>query len=344
MFLASATVVVFTTMLAPVSARAADHKIYGCTVISEPGNYVLATDIVVDTTCLNPDFPGSDDPPEPTGLVGILVSASDVHLNLNGNTVYGDPAGYSEEFFARGISTSAALQSHVRITNGHVDGNGSLGRGIYIDVAKHVTITGVESANNAGEGMLMAFCAACTVNASTFRDNLGAGIQTVFAGDADSDDVSDGNLRLIGNELTGSAFSNGITIGFFGGPHEIIGNTISNNGFNGIAEFFSPEGGHIIRGNRIAANGFSGVRLCTNANTVQANQVLDNGGNGIEIVGGFPCTFGPPGAGNLIQSNRAVGNLGFDAADVNAECVNTWKANQFDTDSEGDGPREGCIQ
>lgn len=195
--------------------------------------------------------------------------------------------------------------------------------------------------------MLMAFCEACTVTASVLRDNLGAGIQTVFAGDADFDDLSDGNMRIIGNEITGSAFSNGITIGFFGGTHEIIGNTISNNGFNGIGEFLNPDGGNIIRGNRIESNAFSGLRLCTDANTIQANQVLYNGGNGIDIVGGFPCRFGPPflgGADNQIKSNRAVGNLGIDLTDVNAACVNTWKSNQFDTDSEGDGRKAGCIR
>lgn len=333
--------------LSAESVVAADHRIYDCTVISEPGNYVLVTDIVVDTTCLNPDFPGNDDPPEPTGLVGILIAASDVHLNLNGNTVYGDPGGYSNDFFARGISTSSALQNNVRITNGHVDGSGSIGRGIYIDIAKDVEITAIESFNNAGEGLLMAFCEACTVRGSVFRDNLGAGIQTVFAGDADFDDVSDGNMRIVGNEITGSAFSNGITIGFFGGTHEIIGNTISNNGFNGIGEFFNPDGGNVIRGNRIEGNEVSGLRLCTDGNTVQANQVLGNGGNGIDIVGGFPCRFGPPflgGADNLFKSNRAVGNLGVDLSDINAECVNTWKSNQFDTDSEGDGPKAGCIR
>jgi hypothetical protein len=334
----------FIIGLATANVEAADHEIHGCTIISESGNYVLTTDIVVDATCLNPEFPGNDGP---AGLVGILIAASDVHLNLSGNTVYGDPGGYTEDFFARGISTSSEFQNNVHITNGRVDGNGSIGRGIYIDVAKNVKVTAIESVNNAGEGMLMAFCEACSVNGSVFRDNLGAGIQTVFAGDADFDDVSDGNMRIIGNEITGSTFSNGITIGFFGGPHEIIGNTISNNGFNGIGEFFNPDGGNVIRGNRVEGNAFSGLRLCTDANTVQANQVLDNGGNGIDIVGGFPCRFGPPflgGADNQVKSNRAVGNLGTDLTDVNAACVNSWKSNKFDTDSEGDGPKAGCIR
>jgi hypothetical protein len=327
------------SVFAASGALAGDHKISGCTIITEPGNYLLTSDIVVDQTCENPDIPEPD-----VGYVGIQIAASNVHLNLGGHTIYGDPAGYGDGF-ARGIDTSGSeVEVNVSISNGRVDGMGAIGDGIYIQGTKHLSITNVESTGNGRFGMGLVFCEACTVTASAFRDNGNAGVQTVFAGDADSDGVSDGPIRMVGNEFTGSATSNGITIGFFGGRHEIIGNTISNNGFNGIGEFLNPDGGNLIRGNTIEANGFAGLRLCTDANTIQANQVLDNGGNGIEIVGGFPCRFGPPGAGNLIQANRVVGSIGLDASDGNAGCVNTWKANTFDNDSEGDGPKAGCIQ
>ena len=327
-------------ILLATGAYASNHKIDSCAIITEAGNYLLTADIVVDQTCENPEEPGA-------GFIGIQIAVSDVHLNLGGHTIYGDPAGYGDGF-ANGINTAgASVQENISITNGRVDGMGTLGNGLYVQSAKHISITNVESSGNMGFGLGLIFCEACTVSASAFTDNGNAGIQTVFAGDADNDGVSDGPIRIIGNELTGSAVSNGITIGFFGGSHEIIGNTISNNGFNGIGEFINPDGGHIIRGNRIEANGFSGLRLCTDGNKIQANQVLDNGGNGIEIVGGFPCRFGPPdigGADNLIQANRSVGNVGLDALDVNVACVNTWKANQFKNDSEGDGPRAGCIR
>lgn len=323
-------------------ALAGDHKISGCTIITEAGNYLLTADIIVDQTCLNPDILEPE-----VGYVGIQIAASDVHLNLGGHTIYGDPAGYADGF-ARGIDTPGAdVQVNVSITNGRVDGMGAIGDGIYIQSVKHLSITNVESTGNGRFGMGLVFCEACTVTGSMFRDNINAGVQTVFAGDADGDGVSDGPLRMVGNEFTGSAVSNGITIGVFGGPHEIIGNTISHNGFNGIGEFLNPEGGNLIRGNTIEANGFAGLRLCTNSNTIQANKVLDNGGNGIDIVGGFPCRFGPPdlgGVDNLIQANRSVGNVGLDASDVNAACVNTWKANSFENDSEGDGPKAGCIR
>jgi hypothetical protein len=72
--------------------------------------------------------------------------------------------------------------------------------------------------------------------------------------------------------------------------------------------------------------------------------VTDNGGNGIEVSGGcffFPT---PTGTENLIQANFSKGNAGVDMADQGGGCANTWKANNFENDSEDDGPRQGCIK
>ena len=321
-------------------AGADGHMIYGCAHITEPGSYVLASDIVVDTSCLNPDFPGNVDPFEPAGLVGIYIAASDVQLNLNGHTVYGNPAGYPEEYFARGISTATSPQSNVHITNGRVDGNGTLGRGIYIDIAKNARVSSVESMNNSGEGMLMAACEDCSVSGSRFAFNGGAGVQTVFAGrDGDGDGFDGDGVSFHGNEFTDNPNSNGLTIFVFPGAHEITGNTFARNG-GGIGEGIGfGTVGHLIQGNKVHDNLFGGISVCTGNNTIRANQVSDNGNAGIGISG---FCFGPGVfAGNLIQANSVSGSSGVDLA---GSCDNTWKANQFESDSEGDGPRSGCIR
>lgn len=325
--------------LAPTAALADGHRIYDCTVITEPGNYVVVSDIVVDQDCVNPDDPDF-------GFVGIQIAASDVHVNLGGHTIYGDPAGYGDGY-ARGLDTSGQdLQSNISVSNGRVDGMATIGDGIYIQSAKYVEITAVESTANTRFGMGLVFCEACSVSGSRFYANGNAGIQTVFAGDStDGDEVSEGGIRITGSSFTGSQFSNGITMAFFGGQHEIIGNRFIGNGFNGIGEFFmSGAPGHVIRGNRFEDNAVDGMRMCTSGNTIQANQVLDNGGDGIALVAGFPCTFGPPGVDNLIKSNRSKGNFGVDMSDVSADCLNTWTSNTFGSDSEGDGQKQGCIQ
>lgn len=322
------------------AAEADGHMIYGCAQITEPGSYVLANDIVVDTSCLNPDFPGNDDPFEPAGLVGIYVAASDVQLNLNGNTVYGDPAGYPEEYFARGISTATSPQSNVHLTNGRVDGNGSLGRGIYIDIVKNAQVSAIESVNNDGEGMLMAFCEDCSVSGSRFAYNGGAGVQTVFAGrDGDGDGIDGEGVSFHGNEFTDNPNSNGLTIFVFPGAHRVVSNTFARNG-GGIGEGIGFGAvGHLIQGNKVYDNLFGGISVCTGNNTIRANDLDNNGNVGIGI-GGF-C-FGPGAfVGNLIQANNVSGSSGVDLA---GDCSSTWKANRFETDSEGDGPGNGCIR
>ncbi len=334
---ASLATAVMLCVLSPSALAAGATKLYGCTVITEPGSYLLATDIVVDQTCAS-----SDDPD--FGFVGIQIAASDVHVNLGGHTIYGDPAGYGDGY-ARGLDTTGALQTNVKVTNGTVDGLGAIGDGIYIQGAKQVSITNVHSTGNLRFGMGMVFCEDCSVTGSAFYENGNAGVQTVFGGrDADGDGLVDGGVRLVGNEFRDNANSNGLTIGFFPGVHEVIGNKFTGN-FRGIGEFFTPPSpvGHVIQANDFLGNWSSGLRLCSSGNTVRGNKARDNGGNGIEMSGG--CFFGsPPGNDNLIQANVSTGNLGFDLSDQNASCSNQWKANTFGTDSEGDGPKKGCIR
>jgi len=336
---AAVTAIALAGAPASDATAATDTKLYGCTVITEPGSYLLATDIVVDQTCAS-----SEDPDN--AFVGIQIAASDVHVNLGGHTIYGDPAGYGDGF-ARGVDTTgSAVQVNVKISNGTVDGLGAIGNGFYIQGAKQVSVTNVRSTGNLGFGMGMVFCEDCSVTASLFDQNGNAGIQTVFGGrDADGDEVVDGGVRLVGNEFRDNTNSNGLTIGFFPGVHEVIGNRFTGNG-RGVSEFTTPPSpvGHVIQANEFRGNLFGGLRLCSSENTVRGNKVLENGGSGIEIAGGcffFPT---PAGTGSVIQANVSRGNAVFDMVDQNASCSNQWKANTFGTDSEGDGPKQGCIR
>ena len=87
-----------------------------------------------------------------------------------------------------------------------------------------------------------------------------------------------------------------------------------------------------------------GIFLFSNNNTVRGNHVLDNAGDGISIMKGGIFPGGTPTTGNVVQANQVLGSGGVDLRDDNDTCGNTWKSNTFETDSEGDGPRHGCIQ
>jgi hypothetical protein len=328
--------------LASKSAFSDPHAILGCTVISEPGSYLLAADIVVDETCVNPEFPGSGTEFDPTGLAGITILASDVELNLGGHTVYGNPGGYSDTFFSRGVTTSFNPQSNVHIKNGRINGNGTLGQGVYLDVIKQAVVTNVESVHNASEGMLMQTCELCSVTGSRFAFNGSAGVQTVFAGrDGDGNGVDEGGISFHGNEFSDNPNAVGLTMTFFPGAHEIIGNSFERNAV-GIGEFLGVGvPGHIIQANRISGNLLGGILFCSVGNTIRANRVQNNGDVGIAIQG-FCIDFGDGVAkDNLIQANRVVGTAGIDLVGT---CDNVFKANTFETDSEGDGPQKGCIR
>jgi parallel beta-helix repeat protein len=170
----------------------------------------------------------------------------------------------------------------------------------------------------------------------------GTGVQTVFAGrDGDGDGVAEGGISFHSNEFSDNPDSVGLTMAFFPGAHEIIGNAFERNAV-GIGEFLGVGVvGHNIQANRISDNLLGGIFVCTVGNTIRANRVQNNGDVGIGIEG-FCIDFGDGVAkDNLIQANTVIGTAGIDLVGT---CDNVFKANRFATDSEGDGPRKGCIR
>lgn len=315
------------------------QMITDCTVITAPGRYVLSGDLRVDdrAACkeeFDPDF---------FNLVGIRVQANNVHLSLAGNTIYGDGSancpvdpGSGDPPAPCGVGIRLANDvEHVHITGGTIEGGGLFFDGIQA-FGTHVTINAITSTGNDRFGMGSIFCGDCNFSGNTFAANGNAGIQTVFAGG----DI--GPTKISGNRFIDNGI--GITLGFFSGDVTILGNEISGSHGDGIVEFLAPQGGHTIQGNRISQSGGNGIFLFSNSNTLRGNQVLENGEDGIAIAKGGFFPGGSPTTGNLVQGNRAIGSGGVDLRDDNDACGNTWKSNTFETDSEGDGPKTGCIR
>jgi parallel beta-helix repeat protein len=92
-------------------------------------------------------------------------------------------------------------------------------------------------------------------------------------------------------------------------------------------------GCEVIR-NRMVGNEVGIVVNVSDARVLD-NKVNDNAEDGIVVVSGAKRV--------QLIGNAAFGN-GTDLTDLNAACVNTWRANRFKTDSEGDGRAGGCIR
>lgn len=99
-----------------------------------------------------------------------------------------------------------------------------------------------------------------------------------------------------------------------------------------------------VESNVATGNRDDGIELITSStgNLIRLNVVTSNGGSGIDVA------FGS--TNNRLLLNLATGNnadgvgTDEDLADRNSGCLNTWRANRFVTDTEGDGPRQGCIR
>jgi parallel beta-helix repeat protein len=83
--------------------------------------------------------------------------------------------------------------------------------------------------------------------------------------------------------------------------------------------------GNTIRATSAFQNSGGGILLASVTNTtIQSSDASNNGGPGIRLGSGATS--------NLITSNKAFGNGGFDLEDDNPACdSNTWKSNQFGT-------------
>lgn len=71
--------------------------------------------------------------------------------------------------------------------------------------------------------------------------------------------------------------------------------------------------------------------------SVPGHTVTGNDSSGIEV--------GPSSTGDRPEGDRASDAGDVDLTDENPPaCVNTWRANRFATDGEGDGPAAGCVR
>ena len=80
----------------------------------------------------------------------------------------------------------------------------------------------------------------------------------------------------------------------------------------------------------------------------QANRATGNGGFDLvdeNLSGGEPAVARLSGEGSEGDEDASGGGAARQLSTaVTPACVNTWQANSFVTDNEGDGPGAGCIR
>jgi parallel beta-helix repeat protein len=257
----------------------------------------------------------------------LVVGASGITVNLGGHAV---TCGAAPGFTA-GIEIEGQTNDHV--TNGEVkncsDGVLILQGGSHqlsnLNVHNHsqVGINVVESSNNDIRNTISSFNfdgVSLQVNSNFNKlDHLqieqsgaqfGAGIR--IANGAENNVVT--SSFLLGNPFWG--------ILIFGSNNTIDMSTEVRQSFLGIDVEAST--GNTIHATTSSQNVY-GILLSSVTNTtIQSSDASNNARTGIWLTSGATS--------NLITSNKAFGNGGFDLEDDNPACdANTWKSNQFGT-------------
>jgi parallel beta-helix repeat protein len=236
---------------------------------------------------------------------GIIILADNVRLNLGGGTLTGPDDGDSDGVIAPGSEDDPI--TGLRINGGTITG---FNAAIVLDFAPGARIAGVTASANDG-GI-----------------NVEDSPRTLIVGNTAANNDQDGIIVLRCDRST-------FTL-----------NRVLDNGDEGIV--LTETTGARVAGNATSGNGEDGIDLDveTHDNLVVANRTTGNGQSGIEV--GITEVIDAS-TGNRLTLNRSVDNgleSGFDMEDLSLPdaCVNTWRANSFETDNEGDGPGSGCIR
>ncbi len=255
-------------------------------------------------------------------FAAVTVTGKGVHFNLAGYTITRDDD--TGRFLQRGILVRGA---HARIRGGSVvgfncpDTQDPACAGISLREAPGVRIHGMSVNENtvgigsASVGGLVGNVDGALIIGNDITGNLRGGIILAGAGGATAE-----GARIVGNDLSDTG-------GFPGFPS--VGALLTSDGVSLIGNVANDcaTGGVLLFGNENAA---------AERNTIRDNTTLDNGSFGIGLDA-FEEAFRP--RDNLIQSNASFGNgvrdLGEGIPRVGpfADCLNTWKDNDFDVAS-----------
>jgi len=259
--------------------------------ISESGSYVLTSNLT-----------GA------SGGAGLVVTADDVVIDLNGFSLVGVPGSLD------GIETAVSVDS-LTVRNGVVrdwDGDGIEGGGantilegvhVYDNAGDGATVGGHADVRNSrfeGNGEFGLFVIQGNATNCVLRENAGTGmrISTGNAQGCTALDNGEHGILVIGGTVSGCTADGNAEAGIYGS----VGVTVSDStaSFNGV-DGIRCEISCLIRDNTCFNNGGdqsgAGIHVLQSRNRVEDNLVVDNFA-GVDVDSG----------GNIIARNSARGN------------------------------------
>jgi parallel beta-helix repeat protein len=259
-------------------------------VIDQPGTYTVTQDL----------FHGDSG-------AAILITASNVILDLNGYTLYGNFVGV----FIYGIVVHSAQAVTVR--NGRITG---FSNDIRLSSSSNSTIENITASSFGNWGIQLDGSHGNTVQNNTSSSNFDG----VRLTNSNSNTIQ--NNTLSGN-YPGWPTGRGITLG--ASSNNTIRNNTTNSNSIGIL-LFAGSSSNTIENNTANSNADAGIVLFSgpSGNTIRNNTALNNS---FSFAGFFKA--------DLHDSN------------LSTPCANTWTGNIFVSDNETGadyGPAGGCIR
>ncbi|WP_255191394.1 right-handed parallel beta-helix repeat-containing protein [Natronobeatus ordinarius] len=273
-----------------------DGQITECTVIDEPGEYELTTDINATETCIE-------------------ITADDVHFDGNNHTVSGDDSGsgvlvtgvegvtvtnVTVEGWYTGVAFDGVEDSAV--TNSTAVANGEYG--FLFEDSSNNDVYGNQASENAFEGEFrtrgndLYFDEGSDHN--DVRDNVAVGnLEQGLATDERGIYVRDGEGNTLEHNTARDHADWGIRVDE---PNTVVNNTAINSSGIGI-----DVGGDdaVVSDNYVAENGEFGIHVRSSSeNTVVENNTIESNYDGIGIRTGAANTTV---TGNTIQANENEG-------------------------------------
>ena len=202
---------------------------------------------------------------------GLVISASDVVVDLNGHTVSGLGSG-------TGILVAApedVVISNIEITDGTVRGfaTGIDFEGDQRGAIRGVRVHGMNISRNASGIAIFTFANDVELRDNRIARNSGHGIQT-------GDDTW---------------------------PVDIVGNDILRNGGQGIR--VREDSVRLVSDNVVAHNGGTGVAITDSVSTITGNTLLRNGGDGLSIFERVPSFLPLYVVSDNVANHNALGGM-----------------------------------
>ena len=240
---------------------AGKFSLSGCKLVSEPGAYILTSDVAASATCFQVRVPG-------------------VSIDCQGHRVTGKNAGTAFDVQAAGVRIENCRVEWFEygIASGWQDGglfveNSSFSNNTVAALELSSPHSSVSSSSFFANGVAVhadATAGGLSIAGNTFASNKGDAIRADFA--------AGGVLNVSGNSIVGSAgvaiHANGIT------GSSIANNTIANNSGGGIV-IYGNCSANAITGNRIEASGQAGISAACGGNALTGNFVYGATGSGI---------------------------------------------------------------